>query len=194
MCSCGGGNVLPPEEQAALEESAQKLTLDGWILYENEQFSEALSKFSTASKRDPNFLDSYNGLGWTYFAQHILNYSVSNFITMANKDSTSAALDGFVGLSLAQFESNNYQESIKSAQHAVKLDSLGFDFNGSYEFEHNLKVNAKALRKILTLSYYYLGDFIESYNQLKTYLKPQVSLDVALPDFPRLLLIEIEDL
>ncbi|RKY89820.1 hypothetical protein DRQ09_00745 [candidate division KSB1 bacterium] len=190
--SCGGGNVLPPEEKAALEESAEKLTIDGWKYYEEGKYSEALTKFIEASKRKPVFLDSFNGLGWTYFALHILNYSVSNFSFAVSSDSTFE--DALIGLSLASFEINDYQESINSIKKAVELDSLGFVFNGSYKFIHNEKVNARSVRKIMALSYYYLGNFIESYNQLKTYLKPQVSLDINSPDFPRLLLIELEEL
>jgi len=192
VCSCGGGNVLPPEEKAALEESPQKITEDGWKYYEDGEYTKALNKFSEASKRKSDYWDSYNGLGWTYFAQHVLAYSISNFTKAVNGDSL--FLDCYVGLSLASFENNDYLSAIDAAVKAVQIDSLGFVFNGSYEFTHNTKVNAKALRKILALSYYYNGEFQKSYNQLKTYLKPQVSLDINSPHFPRLLLIELEDL
>ena len=193
--SCGGGNVLPPEQQAAQGESAKKITNDAWLLYETGKYNEALEKFRLATQRDKNYWDAYNGPGWTNFALHILSYSVSHFGTaLAESDSTEP--DVFIGLSLALFEDNRYQESINSTAVAIAIDTLEIEFayNGSYRFVHNEKVNAKSVRKIMALSYYYLGNFEEAYNQIKNYLKPQATLNKESSDFARLLLIELEGL
>ena len=188
LLSCGGDNITGPSAG-----SADKLLKDGWGLYEIGQYNEALSKFSSAIKLNPSLGDAYNGLGWTHFALHNISQSATQFKNAYEKSSNN--IDILVGYTLLSYESNNYSTSngsLKWGQQAVEIDSASFDMDGmDYIFSHNSKVTALEFRKIMALSYYYNGEFEDSYVEMVKYLKGD-SLNTASALFPSELLKELD--
>ena len=164
---CGGDNLTGPSAG-----SAAKLVTDGWALYEMGEYDSALSKFNSAVKLNPGYVEVYSALGWTNFTLHNIPQAILQFNTGINKDPK--ILDLLVGNSFALYEGKNYSienGSLKWALEAVELDSAKFDMDGTdYRFSHNSKVSAKELRKIMAFSYFNLGNFENSYDQLNNYL------------------------
>jgi len=188
LFKCGGDNLTGPSAG-----SAKKMVEDGWALYEIGEYSAALSKFNAAARLNPNFVDVYNGLGWTHFALHNIEQAGIQFNTGVSKDPN--VLDILVGYSFVLYENNDYSlksGSLKWAQKAIEVDSTEFDMDGvDYYFVHNPKVTAKELREIMALSYFYVGEFEDSYYQVKNYLNGYI-LDPQSSDFPSELLKELD--
>ena len=185
---CGGDNLTGPSAG-----SAKRMVKDGWALYEIGEYNAALSKFNAAARLNPSYADVYNGLGWTHFALHNIKQAAIQFNTGVDKAPNS--LDILVGYSFALYESKNYSlenGALKWALKAIEVDSTEFDMDGvDYYFVHNPKVTAKELKKIMALSYFYLGKFEDSYYQVKNYLNGY-TLDTSSPDFPSNLLKELD--
>jgi tetratricopeptide (TPR) repeat protein len=188
IVGCGGDNLTGPSVG-----SANRMVSDGWGLYKIGEYNSALSKFNGALKLNPKLVDVYNGLGWTHFALNNIKQAVQQFNTGAGKNPN--YLDVIVGSAFSSYENNDYSVengSLKWALKAIEVDSAGFDMNGvDYTFSHNPKVTAKELRKIIALSYFYIGKFEDSYNQLKKYLNGY-TLDPKASNFPSELLKELE--
>ncbi|MFC1558304.1 tetratricopeptide repeat protein [candidate division KSB1 bacterium] len=188
LLSCGGDNITGPSAG-----SADKLVKEGWDLYEIGQYNGALSKFTSAIKLNPSHADAYNGLGWTHFALHNINQSIAQFKNAYEKSSQN--VDILVGYTLLSYESNNYSTnngSLKWGLQVVGIDSVSFDMDGvDYIFSHNSRVTAREFRKIMALSYFYNGEFDESYEELIKYLNGD-SLNVASASFPSELLKELD--
>jgi len=81
LFKCGGDNLTGPPAR-----TAKKMVEDGWALYEIGEYSAALSKFNAAARLNPNFVDVYNGLGWTHFALHNIEQAGIQFNTGVSKD------------------------------------------------------------------------------------------------------------
>jgi tetratricopeptide (TPR) repeat protein len=191
MLSCGGGNIgetIGPAQQQTIYD----IVRDGWYYYELSQYDLALSKFTHAANINNTFEDAFNGLGWTYLALQNITVSMSNFEKMTTLNST--LIDGWIGKAFANFELGMYEESNNSINTAISTDSTLFDLIiPDYIFSHNIIVNQKAVRTIMALNYFYLGDFEQSYFILRKYLN-NVSLNTNAKDFPEKLLKELEKL
>ncbi len=161
--SCGGSNfgVNPPPADKV---KAQELIDQAWIEFENDRFQKAIERFNEARNADNAIVDTFNGLGWSYFHAHDLNNSLFSFASAIGSDSSFT--DAMVGNGIAAFEENDYEISITSLTTIIRVDSLSFDFQGTdYIFEHDNSVTAKLARKILALSYYYSSDFEMAFDQ-----------------------------
>lgn len=186
LFGCGGDNVLGPTGK-----SSERLIKEGWAFYESKEYTGALAKFNDAVKINPNEADIYNGLGWTHFALHNIQQSIFQF--GKGVENNPKFLDILVGYSFVHYENNNYSlenGSLKWASEAIAIDSAKFDSVGSYSFIHNSKVTAEEFRKIMTLSYFYIGKFEESYTVLREYLNGE-ELDTTSIDFSSNLLKEL---
>ncbi len=189
LYSCGGGNVTDP----VIEESALEFVRQGWAAYKLGNYVEAITKFDMAKKLDPNLADAYNGLGWTYFGQLNLPPAESNFVLSYSLDSTK--IDPMVGNVFVSYERNKYAQALTWSGRIFDADSTNFLGQSTrYVFQHNAKANASQVHKVVALCHYYLGDFEESYDHVRLYLNPALSLDPDAPGFPQQLLEEIKGL
>lgn len=192
IIGCGGSNI------GEIVGSPEGITIydivrDGWIYYEKGEYEYALSKFDQAIKLDNRYADAYNGLGWTYLALQNVSVSLSNFEKMLNVNEN--LIDGWVGVTFTYFELGMYSESNESALTAVSQDSSEFDLIiPDYIFSHNSVITAKAIRVIMSLNYFYMGDFEQSYFILREYINNTVNLDTEAENFPEKLLNELEKL
>lgn len=188
--SCGGGSTRPVIQRDP--ETAKELAQQGWVKYEAGNFSRAVSLFKEARKADESYLDSYNGLGWSYFRLHDLLSSLFNFRIPINADSS--FIDVQVGYAISSFEKNEYAETIRAVLKVTWLDSTGFDIKGTdeYFFEHDVDVTSREVRQILALSYYYTGEFDKAFKQLLYYLNPLTKVDPDSEDYLLNLLNELK--
>jgi len=187
---CGGGNIVyePPGDV----NKARDLANSGWVKYERGDFTGAVQLFNEARKADATYLDSYNGLGWSYFRLHNLILSLFNFRIPIDADST--LIDVQVGYSVSAFEKNEFSESIHAILKVVSLDSSKFDLEGTddYFFIHDSNITSREVRKILALSYFYSGEFQQAYMQLVHFLDPLTTVDPSAENFPKELLAALE--
>ncbi|MFC1729562.1 hypothetical protein ACFL6I_04420 [candidate division KSB1 bacterium] len=192
IAGCGGGNLgFPDEPEQPLK--AKQLVDSGWLQYELGNYNAAITLFNDAKKADASYLDSYNGLGWSYFRVHNLILSLFNFRIPLDTDST--LTDVQAGYAIAAFEKNEYNETISAIVSVVTHDSVRFDLEGTdeYFFSHDTNVTSRKIRKIFALAYYYSGLFDESYFQLVTFLDPLTNIDPLADDFLEELLRRLEE-
>lgn len=178
VVTCGGQSpdlgttpiIEPPDR-------AKELAEDGWIYYKEAKYDSAIIKFNDSTKANESYLDAYTGLGWSHFRDHNLFLSISNFGKVIDADSTIVEVN--IGYAFAAFERNEYSISVETIMNVIAQDSMSFDLEGfdDYEFSRDSEIKARAIRKVLALSYYYSGDFTSSYNQLLTYLDPLTTVD-----------------
>jgi len=190
---CGGSNLTstppPPDPQ-----KVENIINSAWTQYEIGQFELAITLFNEAQVLDNTVLDIFNGLGWSYFQIHNLINSLANFTIAIGSDSSFA--DAMVGFSVAAFERNEYSLAINAINTIARIDTTGFDIKGTddYIFNHDKVVNARKVRKILALCYFYSGDFEESFNQLITFLDPATKVDIGSETFISDLLKALEEI
>jgi len=191
LLACGGSNLSAPEPGGE-EEKAKTLTESGWVQYEIGEYNNAIQLFNDAKKADSEYLDAYNGLGWSYFRVHNLILSLFNFRVPLAVDST--MINVLVGYSIASFEKNEYSEAVDAVLKVVSQDSSRFDLEGTdeYFFIHDTDVTSRQIRKILALSYFYSGNFMDSYYQLLNFLDPLTRVDPSSETFYKDLLEALE--
>lgn len=173
---CGGSNFgtnPPPPDPQKVEDIINA----AWARYEAAQYDEAITLFNEALSLDNTVLDIFNGLGWSYFQTHSLIKSLANHTIAIGSDSSFA--DAMVGFSVSAFERNEYGLAINAINTIARIDTSGFDIQGTddYIFKHDSAVTARRVRKILALCYFYSGNFTESFNQLKLFLDPNTKVN-----------------
>ena len=173
---CGGSNITsnpPPPDPKKVEDIINA----AWAKYEIAQYDTAITLFNEALRLDQSVLDIYNGLGWSYFQTHSLINSLANHTIAIGSDSSFA--DAMVGFSVSAFERNDYDQAIIAIITIARIDTSGFDIQGTddYIFKHDSAVTARRVRKILALCYFYSGNFTESFNQLKLFLDPNTKVN-----------------
>lgn len=182
LAVCGGTNLgtnPPPPDPRQVED----LINAAWVKYEAGLYNDAIGLFNEARDLDNSKLDIYNGLGWSYFQAHNLLNSLANHSIAIDADSSFA--DAMVGYSVSAFEKNEYEQAIIVINTIARIDTSGFDIQGTddYTFIHDTSVTARKVRKILALCYFYSGNFLDSYAQLKNYLDPFTKLDPSSDTF-----------
>ncbi len=190
---CGGSNITPPDDPSVVLR-AQELAESGWNHYESGNYSSAITLFNDSKKADSEYIDAYNGLGWSYFRAHNLILSLFNFRIPLDSDST--LTDVKVGYLIAAFEKNEYSETIDAAIQLTMQDSVKFDLEGTdeYFFIHDTDVTSREIRKLLALAYYYSGQFQNSYYQLLNFLDPLTRVDPLSETFQKDLLEALENI
>ena len=61
--------------------TAEDMSEYGWVMYETKDYLTSNSWFQDAVSDDANWMDGYNGLGWSYAKLMVLDSSIANFIT-----------------------------------------------------------------------------------------------------------------
>ncbi len=193
LSSCGGTNKVVDPPTPTDTNPLQKIA-DGWVQYELNNFESAIVLFNEARVLDRTLIDAYNGLGWSYFKDHNLPLSATNFEKVIEDDSTH--IDGLVGYALTTFERNEYTLTISTINTLTTVDSLSFNREGfdEYNFQHDNSITSEDIRIILALSYYYSGLFNDAYQQLNIYLDPTTKLDPESATFKSDLLRALKDL
>lgn len=161
--------------------TAEEVTNEGWVLYAARDYTGALAKFDEAITEDPNYVDAYVGMGWSYGKMTQLADCISSFQTALAKDAQNE--DALAGIALAYLASDEYDQAIANASQVLTI-------NPSYSFAHG-NVTSRNLHIVLAESYYYKGDFEDAQSQVDI-LNPGNGLNPADEDYLAGLLKEIE--
>jgi tetratricopeptide (TPR) repeat protein len=183
-CGGGGGGGEPTE-------TAADLTSQGWALFVQGKYEEAIEKFTRATQLDANYADAYNGLGWSYANTKVdsLPKALINFNLCIAKDTTHA--DPYAGRAPVYRDliPPQFQDAINTATTAlskVPQDSL-------YEFVHYKDFNWRDLHLIKAQCYYGLKEYTQALAEV-VILDPEYEGDPGSATFVRDLAAKIEDL
>ncbi len=180
-CGGGGGGGEPTE-------TAADLTNQGWALFVQGKYEEAIERFTRATQLDANYADAYNGLGWSYANTKVdsLAKALINFNLCIAKDTTHA--DPYAGRAPVYRDLNppQFQDAINTATTALTKDS-------DYEFVHYTDFNWRDLHLIKAQCYYGLKEYTQALAEV-VILDTDYMLDPGSPTFVRDLAAKIEDL
>ncbi len=179
-CGKDFNNPLDPEN-SSYEPPYIKYTKQGWEEYENKNFEPAIEYFRKATDNNKNYADAYVGLGWSYFMNRLILIAIFEFQEALAIEPKQA--DAHVGLAGAYLAEEKYEPAIEHAQEALNAEP-------EYTFSHNPAISKRNVQMVLSVSYYYVGDYENALEQLKS-LK-EVELDEESESFPIDLLREIE--
>ena len=169
------GNIIPSEED---------LSDYGWTLYEANDFVGARSWFTDAVKKDANYYDGYNGMGWTMGILRQPDSSIYYFGKYLSIDSVfvrEVTMDFYAGLAFAYNAVGNDISARIYCNYFFNNINLLEGEASLWSFSHNVKTNYIDVRLILAISEFRLGLFEncqESINQIYKDIGSTVVVDV----------------
>ncbi len=144
---CGGGGGGGPTK------TAESLTVDGWALFEQGKYEEAIDKFGEALELDETYADAYNGLGWSYAKLDELSDALAAFADcIANGMDEADPYAGQAPVYRDFDDSNHFQNAISSATTALSKERR-------YIFSHYTSFDWHDLMIIIAQSYYGLSEY-----------------------------------
>lgn len=127
--------------------STEGVVSNGWISFENGEYTQALSSFWDATRMDDEYADAYNGLGWTYARLDSMNKSVINFEEAISLSPD--LIDAHAGVAIVD---NDYENAEARATRVINN-------NPDYTFTHDLTVTIIDIYLSRAHSRAVLGDF-----------------------------------
>jgi tetratricopeptide (TPR) repeat protein len=138
-------------KKSAPQLTAQDYAKSGWARFQDLAYPNALAEFDLAIGRDPSYADGYLGAGWTDLylnnpqaAQAMLNAGRSR----SSDSSTLADFDA--GLTLACYESGDYNGSIRAADSCLTRSP-------QYVFARKTTINRLDMLSAKANAYFQLG-------------------------------------
>ncbi len=149
LVACGGGGGGGPEDTAA------SLTAEGWELFEQGKYAEAIEKFNDALALDDTYADAYNGLGWSNAKLDELLDALTNF-DLCIDNGMSDEPDPYAGKAVVYRDydaaSDHFSQAITAALTALEKDRR-------YVFSHYTSFDWKDLMIVLAQCYFALKDY-----------------------------------
>jgi len=146
-------------DQESYTEVAHKQQTDGWLAYNQGDFSLALLNFERAINLDPTLADAHNGLGWSHMSTSRVSAVNPQIVAKAQeafKDAiriNQSNADAWVGLANTLFlrreRDSDFQTSLRAIDNA-------FDADHQFLFRHDYQ-SAADLHVLKAACYYYLG-------------------------------------
>ena len=170
-----------------LEEQINSLLEEGWTLYSNKDYTNAILKFSEVIDLDKDNVQAYLGRGWCSawlaFGSDDQTYvsAVDDFDRILLKEPEN--LDAKAGIAFILLVINQYEGAISAAHFVLEKES-------NYVFTYDNRISAADLILVLAQSYYYLANYEKVVEQL-TLLDPGNNHPV---DNPEILLAQIQSL
>lgn len=117
---------------------SQQLAQQGWQLWQQQNWSEAIAMFQKAVKSDPKNADAWNGLGWASFNSGNAQDAVQDFEKVLSLNPTHpAALNGLGQIYLSQKKYDAAETNLLSAAPAAPAAWYGlarlYLLQGKYE-------------------------------------------------------------
>jgi len=109
-------------------------------MYETQDYLTSNSWFNTAVSEDANWMDGYNGLGWSYAKLMVLDSSIDNFITGLSKpqdkwNPTNIHAEILAGLTFAYHAQGKDKKTIEYGR--AFLDSTVKPLKAGWVFAHD---------------------------------------------------------
>jgi tetratricopeptide (TPR) repeat protein len=147
MLGCGGDGGGGPSKTAA------SVTAQGWTLFEQGHYEEALGKFWEALSLDDSYADAYNGLGWTHAKLDSLDEALDDFDDAYSAGMRTADLYAGRAPVYRDVIPPRFGNARSSADGALAKD-------GRYVFSHDTSFDWRDLFLIKAHSFYGLSEFL----------------------------------
>ncbi len=150
-CGNGGGRT-DPDTGGSGRPTAESLTLQGWIRYEEGAFEEGQSLFEKAIEQDDGYGDAHNGAGWSQLRIGSLASAVQSFHDASDAGMKTADPPAGRAVALRDIEPVDWQATFDAATIALNRDRR-------YVFSHDTLFNWRGLRLILAHSAFGLAQY-----------------------------------
>jgi tetratricopeptide (TPR) repeat protein len=174
-CSSGGGDG---------QKTAGQVTAEGWSAYSAKNYTDASARFAEALTLDANFVDAYNGAGWSNAKLNAMPGAVASFTTGLTKDPANIQIKA--GLAFVYSVQKEYALSIQRGNEVLAADSV-------WSFSRDLSIGAADIHLMLAEDYFAQGDFSASLQQVQK-LNALFNANVSTPSGRAALSAEIERL
>ena len=140
-------------------EAARHQQTNGWLAYNQKNFSVALLSFERAINLNPDLADAHNGLGWSHLGMSRIPVLNPQIVAKAKEAFENAIridpsnADAWVGLANTLFLRREGDSDFQSALRALEN---AFDANHQFFFRHDYR-SAANLHALKAACYYYLG-------------------------------------
>jgi tetratricopeptide (TPR) repeat protein len=161
------------------------LVAEGWSLFSEGNYSQAVSKFNAAADQDSDLAEAYDGLGWSYARLGMLQSSVDKF-TFVLSVLVDPSQDTYAGASMAHLAAKNYEDASNMSNWALVV------YGDTYEFDHDNDVTDTTLRLVRAISRFHLGLYESASDDVEELGGPTLSPGSA--NFVAKLLEAIQDL
>jgi tetratricopeptide (TPR) repeat protein len=165
--------------------SPSVLVSEGWSLFEQGKFSEAVSKFNAAADQDSDLAEAYDGLGWSYARLGMLNESIDEF-TFVLSVLVDPSQDTYAGASMAHLAAKNYEDASNMSNWALVV------YGDTYTFSHDNSVTDTTLRLVRAISRFHLGLYESASDDVQELGGP--TLSPTSPNFVADLMEAIQDI
>ena len=142
--------------------TAEDMAEYGWVMYETQDYLTSNTWFNSAVSEDANWMDGYNGLGWSYAKLMVIDSSIDNFITGLGKpqdewNPTNIHSEILAGLTFAYHAKGIDKKTIEYGR--AFLDSTVKPLKAGWVFTHDSLLNYLDVRITLAASYFSVGKF-----------------------------------
>ena len=149
--SCGKGGTGPEDKTPA------QLVSEGWQAFLARNYQPAVGLFGEAISKDANYVDAYNGAGWSNAKLNSLSAAINNFALGYARDPNNLEIKA--GLSFVYNADKDYDQSIVLAKDVVQA-------NPNWVFSRSPSIDVSDLRLLLAENYFAIAEFDSSYDQV----------------------------
>lgn len=144
------------EEAPTDKDKADERVKEGWVLFMEKDYRQALVVFAEAFNYVEDYADAYSGLGWT----ESMRKQYKSAIDYWGKGIISSPEDVDInsGLALVYHATDQFEKCIAAGEIVVK--------NTDYVFDYNQEVTSSLLHGIMASAYYGLNDFQQAASQM----------------------------
>ncbi|MBN4081285.1 hypothetical protein JYT44_02860 [Caldithrix abyssi] len=159
----------------------------GWVLYETKDYLTSNSWFQDAVKKDAEWKDGYNGMGWSYAKLMVLDSSIAHFKTGLDKkqdtwNPTDVQAEILAGLTFSYHAKGKDALAIEFGRSF--LDSTVKPLTGGWLFTHDSLLNYLDVRITLAASYFAVGKFDSTILQVTVILDSLKLKDKTITQLP----------
>lgn len=166
------------------EKTAEQLVEEGWQAFSSKNYQLAARRFDEALGKDVNYIEAYDGAGWSYAKFNNLTVSENRFLTGLSKDSVRYQMRA--GLAVLRHAQKRYNESA-----AILEQLLALEVN--WQFRGDTSIGVADLRLLLAENYFALANYTASLTHVRV-LNPNFNADVSTVRGQAALALEIERL
>lgn len=166
------------------DKSPERLVAEGWVAFSAGNYSEAASRFDEALNKAGNYVEAYDGAGWSYAKLNSLSTAESRFLAGLSRDTTNYEIKA--GLAFLYHAQKRYNES------AMMLENL-LGQNTDWTFRGDASIGNTDLRLLLAEDYFALANYSASLSQVQI-LNSSFTADVSTVSGQAALAQEIERL
>lgn len=168
------------------DKSASQLVEEGWTAFTAGDYQTAADRCNEAIAKDGDFVDAYNGAGWSNAKLTALATAVNKFNSGLVKDPNN--LEMKAGLAFVYNAQKNYAQSISFATAVIQA-------NAGWTFNRITTISVSDLRLLLAENYFAqpTPNYVLSLQQVQL-LNPSFVADVSTIAGQSALAIEIERL